>query len=67
MPKRILSNTEVRWAYDQWCNGRTQMEIADALFCHFKTVRREFEARGLYKVKPVLVCPPEILGRRKTK
>lgn len=62
--QRLLTSAEIRWAYDQWCNGRTQTEIADALFCSYATIKREFRARGFYKIKPILVCPPEILGRR---
>lgn len=53
--KKVLSRKEIEWAYDQWCNGYTKEEIADALFVCAKTVSRALA--GKPKVKPVLVYP----------
>lgn len=50
-----LSAKEKEWAYDQWCKGYTQEEVAEALFVCKKTVQRAL--RGRKKVKPVLVYP----------
>lgn len=52
MNSNLLSWKEKEWAYDQWCNGKTQEEIAGALHCSVKTIRRAFHGRP--KIKPVL-------------
>lgn len=60
---RTLSNKEVQWAYERWCEGARVIDIAGALYVGDKTLKREFKRRNLERVRPVLVCPPEILGR----
>ena len=52
MNSNLLSWKEKEWAYDQWCNGRTQKEIAEALHCSVKTITRAIHGRP--KIKPVL-------------
>ena len=55
MTKSILDWKQKEWAYDQWCNGKTQQEIADALNVSIKTVSRALHGRP--KIKPVLMYP----------
>ena len=52
MNSNLLSWNEKEWAYEQWCNGRTQTEIAEALHCSVKTITRALHGRP--KIKPVL-------------
>lgn len=55
MTKSLLDWKQKEWAYDQWCNGKTQQEIADALNVSIKTVSRALHGRP--KIKPVLMYP----------
>ena len=55
MPKHVLDWRQKEWAYDQWCNGKTQEQIADALNVSIKTVSRALHGRP--KIKPVLMYP----------
>ena len=55
MPKHVLDWKQKEWAYDQWCNGKTQEQIADALNVSIKTVSRALHGRP--KIKPVLMYP----------
>lgn len=55
MTKSLLNWKQKEWAYDQWCNGKTQQEIADALNVSIKTVSRALHGRP--KIKPVLMYP----------
>ena len=52
MNSNLLSWNEKEWAYEQWCNGRIQTEIAEALHCSVKTITRALHGRP--KIKPVL-------------
>lgn len=53
--KSLLDWKQKEWAYDQWCNGKTQEQIADALNVSIKTVNRALHGRP--KIKPVLMYP----------
>ena len=53
MTKSILDWKQKEWAYDQWCNGKTQQEIAEALNVSEKTINRALHGRP--KIKPVLM------------
>ena len=53
MTKSLLDWKQKEWAYDQWCNGKTQEQIADALNVSIKTVSRALHGRP--KIKPVLM------------
>lgn len=55
MTKSLLDWKQKEWAYDQWCNGKTQAQIADALNVSIKTVSRALHGRP--KIKPVLMYP----------
>ena len=52
MKTNLLSWKEREWAYDQWCDGKTQAQIADALNVSVKTISRALHGRP--KIKPVL-------------
>ena len=52
--QHLLSNDAVHWAYEKYCLGYTLIQIADALGCCERTVRREFKRRGLVRIRPVL-------------
>ena len=40
MGKSLLDWKDKEWVYDQWCNGYTQAEIAEAYGCDIKTIQR---------------------------
>lgn len=40
MGKSLLDWKDKEWVYEQWCNGYTQAEIADAIGCNLKTIQR---------------------------
>ena len=41
------------WAYEMWCIGYTQMQIADALFVCEKTINRAL--KGKPRIRPILI------------
>lgn len=45
MSVRILNDKQKAWAYEKWCEGRTQLEIAMALGVCEKTVRRSLSGK----------------------
>ena len=49
----ILSPEEIEWAYEKWCLGYSQEEIAKVLYVHPNTISYAF--RGRKKQKPPLV------------
>ena len=49
----MLSHKEVEWAYDQWCNGHTRLQIALALNVCEKTIQRALHGRP--RLRPVLI------------
>ena len=49
----VLTTKESAWAYQKWCEGYTQQQIADALFVCEKTVRRVLN--GKPRIRPRLV------------
>jgi predicted transcriptional regulator len=51
-PGEALTKKQKEWAYEQYCNGYTQSEIADALFCDTVTVWRAINRRPRIK-KPL--------------
>lgn len=53
----ILSHKEVEWAYDQWCNGHTKLQIAIALNVCEKTISRAL--RGRPRIRPLLIYGEE--------
>lgn len=57
--KRLLSNEEVSWAHRKWCEGHSIESIAEALYCHPRTLRREFRRRGLNRALIPLVYKEE--------
>ena len=40
MGKCLLDWKDKEWIYEQWCNGYTQAEIAEAIGCNTKTIQR---------------------------
>lgn len=58
--KRALSEEEIKWAYEQWCQGYSKKEIADALFVHVNTIDGYFRQRKLKKKKPPLTPPKKM-------
>lgn len=53
-----MTHKEKEWAYDKWCMGYTQEQIATALGVCTKTVRRALHGRP--RIRPILVCPKMI-------
>ena len=49
---KALTHKETEWAYQKWCEGYTQQQIADALFVCEKTIRRAINERP--RIRPIL-------------
>ena len=49
---KALTPKEIEWAYQKWCEGYTQQQIADALFVCEKTIRRAINERP--RIRPIL-------------
>ena len=47
-----LNTEQKEWAYEMWCLGYTQMQIADALYVCEKTVRRAL--KGKKRIRPII-------------
>lgn len=54
----ILNWQQREWAYDKWCLGYTQGQIAEALYCSTKTIRRAINGRP--RTRPILVYDGEV-------
>lgn len=52
MAKRMLTDDEIKWAYERWCEGHTQKQIADALYVCPMTVHNAL--RDKRRIRPVL-------------
>lgn len=52
MSKPYLTKKQIEWAYDKWCLGYTQMQIAEALYVSTKTISRALKGRT--KIRPIL-------------
>ncbi len=52
-----LTEQEVQWAYESWCNGHSKSEIANALHISESKLKRVFKARKFKKQKPPLIPP----------
>ena len=48
----LLSHKEREWAYTKWCEGYTQIQIAEALNVSYKTVQRALA--GKPRIRPIL-------------
>ena len=55
--KPVLSEKEIQWAYEKWCEGYTLQQIADALCVCRQTVCSALKGRPRKKpgVRPKLV------------
>ena len=52
-----LTNKQIKWAYEKWCQGYTQQQIADALFVCEKTVYRAL--KGKPRIRELLIYKEE--------
>ena len=52
MPNSSLDQKKKQWAYQQWCLGYTQLQIADALYVCEKAVQRAL--KGKPRIRPIL-------------
>lgn len=50
---KVLTKHEEEWAYQKWCEGYTQQQIADALYVCEKTVRRSLKNKP--RIRPILI------------
>lgn len=50
--REALTFKQKQWAYDMWCLGYTQKQIADALFVCVKTVQRALKDKP--RIRPNL-------------
>lgn len=48
----ILTHKEKEWAYEKWCLGYTQIQIAHALHVCDKTIIRALHGRP--RIRPIL-------------
>ena len=51
--RKALTPKQIKWAYDMWCIGYTQQQIADALYVCKKTIERML--KGKPRIRPILV------------
>ena len=51
-PTSLLTKKQKGWAYDKWCEGYPQADIAAALDVCTKTIRRAINGRP--RIRPVL-------------
>lgn len=52
MNKFTLTKEQIEWAYDKWCLGYTQVQIADALYVCENTIQRAL--KGKPRIRPIL-------------
>ena len=52
MSVKILNDKQKAWAYEKWCEGYRQLDIAMALGVCEKTIRRSLS--GKPRIRPVL-------------
>lgn len=52
MSNLALDNSQVQWAYEKWCTGYTQLQIAEALNVCERTVRRALKNK--VRIRPIL-------------
>ena len=55
MKHPILSPEEIEWAYEKWCLGYPQEDIAKALYVHPNTIGKALKGRK--KQRPPLHYP----------
>lgn len=55
----VLSEDEITWAYEKWCEGYTMQQIAEALYVDRRTIGNVLRGRPRKKpgVRPKLVYP----------
>lgn len=53
MGKKILSEKQIKWAAEKYCEGYTLSEIAEALFVSFGTIQKSLYGRKIKKPKLV--------------
>lgn len=51
--KPILGEEEKAWAYEKWCEGYTQQQIADALYVERRTLTNALKDKP--RIRPKLV------------
>lgn len=64
MTKHVLSQKQISWAYEKYCEGYTLEQISSALYICKRTIMRAFKRNGLTRVRPVLVVPEDIRGEQ---
>lgn len=52
MAKFALDRSQIEWAYEKWCIGYTQLQIAEALYVCEMTVRRALKSKP--RIRPIL-------------
>lgn len=52
MPKPALDRPQIEWAYEKWCIGYTQMQIAEALNVCDRTIKRALKNKE--RIRPIL-------------
>ena len=52
MPMLALDKSQIEWAYEKWCIGYTQLQIAEALNVCEMTIRRALKNKE--RIRPIL-------------
>ena len=52
MQKNTLTPHQKQWAYTKWCEGYTQLQIAEALNVCEKTISRALKSKP--RIRPIL-------------
>ena len=55
--KEDLTAIELQWAYEKWCNGYSQQEIAVSLHVSLSKLKRIFKKHKFKKKKLPLIPP----------
>lgn len=55
--KEDLTTVELQWAYEKWCSGYSQLEIAYTLHISLSKLKRIFKKHKFKKEKPPLIPP----------
>ena len=64
MSEPMFNARQVEWLAEQWRRGYTHEELADATFCHHKTICRALKKYGYHKVRPKLTAPEWVINNR---
>lgn len=51
----VLSEDEIAWAYEKWCEGYTHQQIAEALYVDRRTIGKALKGKTRILKRPKLI------------